>query len=578
MNGGQIITRVLQHAGVRNLFTLCGGHIGPIYVEAEKAGMRIWDVRHEATAVFAADAVARLTGVPGVAAVTAGPGVTNAVTAIKNAQMAQSPLLLLGGATATLLRNRGALQDIDQVALLRSAVKYDAQAARVRDLEPILNRALRTAQMGVPGPVFLEFPVDLLYPEKTVREWYGQKNNNAKGLLEKLTQWYINRHVNHLFSGMRSQTSGTQLPDPAQALPGFGAAALEKTLRVLQKAENPVLLLGSGALLSPHLADELAQAVKQLGIPVYCSGMARGLLGRNHPDQFFHYRKKALKEADLIILAGVPVDFRLDYGRHLGRRAVKIALNRNRQELYKNLRPQQAVLADPAAFLIALAGRAPASPGWKNWKDVLQSRDDEREKEIAEMAATEVQGINPLQLFRHLEAHLPENSILIADGGDFAATAAYTMRPRRPLGWLDPGVFGTLGVGGGFALGAAASYPDDYIWIIYGDGSVAYSLAEFETFAKNGLKVCGIVGNNGSWEQIARDQIALLGAETAVSLPRTDYDKVAGGYGAAGERVHTQAEFEKALKNAIASMDRGVPYLINAEIGSTTFRKGSISM
>ena len=194
------------------------------------------------------------------------------------------------------------------------------------------------------------------------------------------------------------------------------------------------------------------------------------------------------------------------------------------------------------------------------------------------MAAEQVSGINPVALCQQLEQRLPENSVLVADGGDFAATAAYTLRPRKPLGWLDPGVFGTLGVGGGFALGAAACYPDDYIWIIYGDGSAAYSLAEFETFAKNGLKVCGIIGNNGSWEQIARDQVHLLGADTAVSLPRSDYQKVAEGYGAAGERVNTLEGFEKAVQHAIASMDKGVPYLINAEIGTTAFRKGSISM
>jgi thiamine pyrophosphate-dependent acetolactate synthase large subunit-like protein len=189
-----------------------------------------------------------------------------------------------------------------------------------------------------------------------------------------------------------------------------------------------------------------------------------------------------------------------------------------------------------------------------------------------------VSGINPLALFLKLERLLPENSIMVVDGGDFAATAAYTLHPRKPLSWLDPGVFGTLGVGGGFALGAAASCPNDYIWIIYGDGSLAYSIAEFETFAKNGLKVCGIVGNNGSWEQIARDQVTLLGADTAVRLPRTNYHQVAGGYGAAGEKVENMEGFTTAIHNAIASMDLGKPYLINAMIGSTPFREGSISI
>lgn len=577
MNGGQIIARTLQEAGVQHLFTLCGGHIAPIYVEAARAGIRVWDVRHEATAVFAADAVARLSGLPGVAAVTAGPGVTNSGTALKNAQMAQSPMLLLGGATATLLRGRGALQDIDQKALMRAAVKYTARAKRVRDISPMVLRALQASTSGVPGPVFLEFPVDLLYPEATVREWYGQKNKTASGLREKIMQWYINRHVNRLFAGANGDAN---LPNRAGtvAIPEPGAADLDTALRMLMKAQKPVLLLGSGALLAPQQVAAVAQAVAGLGLPVYLSGMARGLLGRDHPLQQFHHRKTALREADLIILAGVPADFRLDYGRHLGRGAKKIALNRNRRELRHNLRPELAVCTDPGMFLVALAHRAEALPDVSAWKQTLRARDAEREKEIAQIAEEKVEGINPVALCRSLERLLPERSVLVADGGDFAATAAYTLRPRKPLGWLDPGVFGTLGVGGGFALGAAACYPDDYIWIIYGDGSVAYSLAEFETFAKNGLKVCGIVGNNGAWEQIARDQIQLLGSDTAVKLPQSDYQMVAQGYGAAGEKVQTLEDFEKAVQRAILHMDQGMPYLINAVIGSTAFRKDSISI
>lgn len=577
MNGGQIIAQTLQANGIRHLFTLCGGHIGPIYVEAERTGIRVWDVRHEATALFAADTVARLTGIPGVAAVTAGPGVTNAVTAIKNAQMAQSPVLLLGGATATLLRKRGALQDIDQLSLLHSAVKYNFRVSRLRELAPALAHALNIAQKDVPGPVFLECPVDLLYPEATVREWYGRKNKSAAGLLEKLTQWYINRHVGQLFAGIentqhQSKSSvGTGFPSPSPR-------DLNAVIQALRKSERPVLLLGSGAMLMPQQAQQLAQAVLHLDIPVYLSGMARGLAGRHNTVQYHHHRKEALREADLILLAGVPCDFRLDYGRSLNRQAQKIAVNRSKAELRKNLKANHAICCDPGRFFIELEKISPALPKWAAWKKTLQGRESARETAIEQMAGEPANGINPLALFRKLEAMLPENSVLVADGGDFAATAAYTLRPRKPLAWLDPGVFGTLGVGGGFALGAAACYPGDYIWIIYGDGSAAYSLAEFETFAKNGLKVCGIVGNNGAWEQIARDQVHLLGADTAVTLPRTDYHQVAKGYGAAGERVDTPDAFEQAVLRAITSMDKGMPYLINAIIGSTPFRQGSISM
>ncbi len=577
MNGGQLITQILLQHGIQHLFTLCGGHIGPIYVEAAKGGIQVWDVRDEASAVFAADALARLTGVPGVAAVTAGPGVTNSVTALKNAQLAQSPVLLLGGATATLLRKRGALQDIDQLSLMRSTVKYLGQANTLRQLAPKLRKALRCAREGVPGPAFLECPVDLLYPEATVRDWYGQKNKIAKGLIEKLTQWYINRHVERLFAGAeKSSGPAGAAEEPLVSHPSTGD--LRDVAQALQHAERPVLLLGSGAMLSPRLAPEMAAAVARLGIPTYLSGMARGLSGRHSRVQMRHHRKEALREADLILLAGVSCDFRLDYGRQLNRKAHKIAVSRKREELRKNLRADHTICTDPGQFIIDLVGEAGNLPVWDEWKQILQAREFAREAEIAQMAAEPVSGINPLALFRKFDQMLPTQSVLVADGGDFAATAAYTLHPRKPLSWLDPGVFGTLGVGGGFALGAAICFPTDYIWIIYGDGSAAYSLAEFETFAKNGLKVCGIVGNNGSWEQIARDQLHMLGADTAVTLPRTDYHRVAEGYGAAGEKVETLEAFALALQRAMDSMDRGVPYLINAMIGSTPFRKGSISM
>ena len=575
VNGGQIIAGVLREFGVEHLYTLCGGHISPIYVEAERLGIRIVDVRDEASAVFGADASARLTGVPGVAAVTAGPGVTNTITPLKNAQMAQTPLLLMGGAPATLLRGRGALQDIDQMALVRPHVKFAARVTRLKDMAPLLHRALTIAQSGVPGPVFLEMPVDLLYDEPVVREMYGQKSSGGRNLIEKATNWYINRHVNRLFSDVKA-LAPAQIPvSGKRVIPEDG---LRRARAILQKCEKPVMILGSGALLSPQSAGLLAEAIDKLGIPVYLSGMARGLLGREHPLQCRHNRKQALREADVVLLMGVPADFRLDYGLHLNRSALKIAVSRSWGELTKNVKPQVRAQCDPAQWLAALAKQREGFPDWDSWKKALWEREVQRERSIDETAVQHVGGINPVALFRAWDKFLPENSVLIADGGDFAATAAYTLKPRKPLGWLDPGAFGTLGVGGGFALGAALQYPGDYIWIIYGDGSAAYSIMEFDTFAKMGLKVCAIIGNNGSWEQIARDQVPILGAATATVLPKSDYHKIAGAFGAAGERVETPGDFEAALQRAKESMDRGVPYIINAIIGSTAFRQGSISM
>ena len=355
--------------------------------------------------------------------------------------------------------------------------------------------------------------------------------------------------------------------------------SVRQALDMIRRAEKPVLIAGSGAMAIPGAAGSIADAIRLLGVPTYVSGMARGLLGPNDPVQFIHQRKKAIREADCIILAGVPADFRLDYGRQLNRKAVKIAVSRDTRELKKNLSPDLAVHADPGQFLIALARHDQnGQQTWENWKNALGKYHEERETEIADMAAVPMDGINPLALFRLLESQLPGNSVIIADGGDFAATASYTLRPRKPLSWLDPGVFGTLGVGGGFALAAALQYPDDYIWIIYGDGSATYSLPEFDIFTRHGMKVCAIIGNNGSWEQIARDQKTMLGAATATILPQSDYQRIAEAFGAAGERAETLEAFAASVARAKASMDKGIPYIINAIIGKSEFRKGSISI
>ncbi|MGB5175097.1 MAG: thiamine pyrophosphate-binding protein [Thermoanaerobaculia bacterium] len=214
MNGGDLIAKVLEKHGVRFLFTLCGGHISPILVGAKLLGIRVVDVRHEATAVFAADAVARLSGTPGVAAVTAGPGVTNTITALKNAQLAQSPVLVLGGATGTILKGRGALQDIDQLALVAPHVKWATTVRRVRDLVPALQKALDMARSGVPGPVFVECPLDLLYDEDLVRGMYGAKaaQGKSRSLGERALGAYLRRHVNSLFAA----AEGVEVSEPVE--------------------------------------------------------------------------------------------------------------------------------------------------------------------------------------------------------------------------------------------------------------------------------------------------------------------------------------------------------------------------
>lgn len=581
MHGGVLVAQVLRQQGVLFLFTLCGGHISPILVAAKALGIRVIDTRHEAAAVFAADAVARLMGAPGVAAVTAGPGLTNTMTAVKNAQLAQSPVVLLGGTAPTLLQGRGALQDIDQMALMRPHVKW-AQAVRtVREIAPTLTRAFAIAQSGIPGPVFVELPIDVLYPEAVTREWTTASLSRNRSLTSRLTNWYVQRHVNNLFA--RAWTKPADKPTPV-TVPAPAASQVQAAARLLAAAQRPVLIVGSQAMLGGLAnAAALRDALVQLGIPTYLSGMGRGLLGRQpldgpHTLHKRHGRSQAMKEADLIILAGVPNDFRLKYGRYAPRRTPVIAANRSAAEMRLNRKPTLGIQADAALFLRALAAARVSHNQWAAWQETLSQRDSARDADIAAQAATPTDYVNPIQLCRALEEVIDEDSVIVGDGGDFVATASYIVRPRAPLSWLDPGVFGTLGVGGGFALGAKLCRPQAEVWVLYGDGSAAYSLAEFDTFCRHNLPIIAVIGNDAAWSQIARDQVELLGDSVGTDLVHAAYHQVAQGYGGIGLLIERPEDLLPGLRQAKALARQGNPVLVNVLIGRTEFRKGSISM
>jgi len=574
MHGGDLVTRALLEVNVRFMFTLCGGHISPILVSAKQAGIRVVDTRHEVNAVFAADAVARLTGTPGVAAVTAGPGITNTITAVRNALLAQSPLILLGGAAPTLLKGRGALQDIDQMSLMKPNVKWAKAVRRVQDIYPAIKYAFAKAREGVPGPVFVELPLDLLYPEEVVRAGFAKTIQSARSLPQKITAWYIRRHLNRVFQKAPIPSLITK-----PSVPTHSQGDVRRTLGLLQASERPVMLVGSGAMMIPSEAESLAEGLAELTIPVYLSGMARGLLGTSSPFQFRHHRKEALREADLVVLAGVPSDFRLEYGQHISPKATLISINRSVIDLKKNRKPSVGIIADPLRFLVDLGkkrGEVNLS-GWESWKKTLNERELKREQAIA-VAGNDTGGLHPVQLFKVLDQLLGEDSVLVADGGDFVGTSSYILRPRKPLSWLDPGVFGTLGIGGGFAAGAKLCKPDQEVILLYGDGSSAYSLAEFDTFVRHRLPIIAIVGNDAGWSQIARDQVEILGDDVGTTLSHSDYEKVAEAFGGRGQRVATLDEFRKALQEARASAREGIPFLINAIIEKSDFRKGSLSM
>jgi acetolactate synthase-1/2/3 large subunit len=337
--------------------------------------------------------------------------------------------------------------------------------------------------------------------------------------------------------------------------------------------------------------------------------MARGLLGPDHPLQLRHARRNALREADCVILAGVPCDFRLDYGKHVRRSATLIAANRSARDARLNRRPDVAAIGDAGHFLQALAAAAPAAPAaspatsstapataapsapsaaaaiaaataprWFAWLTQLRSRDAEREVDIDRQAQAAGDHVNPIALLRGVDREAGANAVFVADGGDFVSTAAYVLHPRGPLTWLDPGAFGTLGVGAGFALGAASANPQAEVWIIFGDGACGYGLTEFDTFVRHGVPVIAIVGNDAGWTQIAREQVKMLKDDVATVLARTDYHGVAEGFGAAGLIVNTAAEVEPALRQAREIARSGRPVLVNVWLDKTEFREGSLSM
>ncbi|MDP3616594.1 MAG: thiamine pyrophosphate-dependent enzyme, partial [Rhodoferax sp.] len=502
-------------------------------------------------------------------------------------------LILLGGAAPTALQGRGALQDIDQRPLVTPHVKRFLRIRKVADLGPAVDEAFWLCASGIPGPVFIECPVDLLYDEVSIRQWYADAAGKGTSLPDRLLRFYLNRHVKKMFHGS-TEYAAPQVR--AVAAPRASDASLQAALAALAKAQRPLLVIGSQALVLSTEAQHLAQAVAKLGLPVYLSGMARGLLGRDHPLQMRHQRRQALREADCVLLAGVPCDFRLDYGKHVRRNAILIAANRSAKDARLNRKPDIAAIGDAGLFLQALAqavdaggsSTGPAEPvevpvtsthsRHAAWITSLRARDAQRELEIDQQAQARGEFVNPIALFRALEKAAGDNAMLVADGGDFVATASYVLHPRAPLSWLDPGAFGTLGVGAGFALGAALACPGSEVWIILGDGACGYGLVEFDTFVRHGIPVIALVGNDAGWTQIAREQVKMLHDDVATVLARTNYHEVAAGFGAEGIMVKSMDEVPVAFALARDLARSGKPVLINVWLDKTEFREGSLSM
>ena len=568
---GLDIGSFFKQKNISSVFTLCGGHISPILVGCEKENINIIQVRDEVSAVFAADAVSRLTDSVGVAIVTAGPGVTNTITAIKNAQMAQSPVLLIGGAAATLLKGRGSLQDIDQISLLKTYVKSAVSVKKTRDVIPTLANALNIATSGVPGPVFVELPIDLLYPEEDIRKEFINQLPKS-GYFGKIAHWYVERHLNDLFSSKKSSIKVKPVKEFK-----IDQRKIDKAALAIVKAKKPVFLLGNQVTQNKEFLPMCLKSIDKLSVPTFTSGMARGCFGSSDKYFFRHNRKHALKNADVVVTLGIPLDFRLGYGFSFNKDATLIAVNKSKEDLNKNRKPDIGIHADPSRIMHEI-GKIINPPSCKEWIKELTGLEEKRETEILQFSKYETDFVNPVHLCKTIDNFIDEESILVADGGDFVGTASYTIRPRSSLGWLDPGPFGTLGVGGGFAIGAKSSFPKKEVWDFYGDGASAYSLAEFDTLCRHKLPVIAIIGNDASWQQIAREQKQMLGSNIGTELAFNAYEKVVEGYGGKGYYVENHDSLDETLKRAKEDAKLGYPVLVNVKISKSEFRKGSISV
>jgi acetolactate synthase-1/2/3 large subunit len=444
----------------------------------------------------------------------------------------------------------------------------------------MVTKAFRVATEGVPGPVFLEVPVDLLYPEGIVEEWFLKESgvDVMKGPVGKVARAGMQAYLKHQFH--MPHLGRGQKPPTRSELSNSAFAGIATLKEALAGASKPVLVIGSQAVvgLLPFEAQQLADAVTKIGVPTFLGGSARGLLGRRSDLQFRHKRGKALREADVVVVAGFPFDFRMGYGRKINSKANLISINLDPVALKKNRKPTLGIQEHPGRVLLALADRVSPPPERASWFATLKEREDARDAEIVGKANSEGPLVDPIHLFMRIEEKIADDSILIVDGGDFVATAAYIVRPRAPLSWLDPGVFGTLGVGGGFAVGAATSRPDAEVWIFYGDGSSAYSLAEFDSYVRHGLAPIAVIGTDASWQQIARDQIAILGDDVGTVLLRTDYHTVAEGYGGKGILLTDPARIDEVLDEAKALAAAGTPVCINVHLAKSDFREGSISI
>jgi len=521
VQGGRLAARAIAAEGVDVVFTLSGGHVMPIYEGCRQEGVRVIDVRHEQSAAHAAEAWGRVGRSCGVALVTAGPGVTGTVTAVASCFAAQAPLVVLGGARPLAQAEWGALQEFDQLALMRPITKWAAVCPSTARIPEYVAIAFRHALAPPRGPVYLELPADILFDEADAR---------AQG--------------------------------PARAAPrAFGdPRELLKAADLLNRAERPAVVAGSG-MWWDDAAKQLASFAENGHLPTYLNGSGRGSLPPGHELFFQHSRSTALEQADVVCVIGAPLDFRLRYGRFGAEKLIHV--HGDPRELGRNRVPDAAIVGDCAAVLGILADgvKAPAD-GRAAWLGSLRETErawwDAHGPEIHSDASP----IHHYRLGRELDRALDPDTVVIGDGGDVVAAVSRVLRVHRPGHWLDPGPFGCLGVGPGYAIGVGAAGFGSRVVCVLGDGAFGLNGLDFDTLVRFSLPAVLVIGNDAAWGEVRVPQVGIYGTEgeMATTLAPSRYDGLCEVFGGHGEFVERPEEIAPALERALAS---GLPAIVN---------------
>ena len=518
-HGGRLVAKALKSRGVEHLFTLSGGHLFSIYDGCKEEGISLVDVRHEQTAVFAAEGIAKATRGVGVAALTAGPGVTNGLSAIAGAQANYSPVCVLGGRAPEMRWGSGSLQEIDHLPFVSPLVKSAETVKDPAHIAAVTAAALDRAAAAPSGPTFVDYPLDVVFTEAEV------------------------------------EIPG--LPKKGSAQPATG---VEEAAALLAAAERPAIMAGTG-LYWGHGEAELRALAEAIGIPVFLNGLGRGCLPADHELAFSRARGTALQGADVALVVGVPMDFRLGFGGSFGEETKIVRLDVAPNELVANRAPEVDLVGDVRATLAALREAAGAGRGTRPW--IEQLRNVEGEKRAAEQAELddERSPLHPVRVYKELNEVLDRDAIVVGDGGDFVSYAGRLIETFEPGCWMDPGPFGCLGAGPGQAIGAKVAHPDRQVCLLLGDGAFGFAGMEFDTMSRHGLGVVGVMGNNGIWGLEHHPMKFLYGYSVAAELqPETRYDQLVESLGCDGILVREPDELKPALERAFAS---GRPTLVN---------------